>query len=63
MAEIKYTILDSWPALKDDLEELLSDTDCWVISKLEEAHTKKDWTAVQNIIEVMKLIHNISHHS
>ena len=61
MSEIKATILESWPALKDDLEQLLQDTDCWIIEKLEEAHDMKDWGAVSDIIEIMKMIHNLSH--
>ena len=61
MSEIRATILESWPALKDDLEQLLQDTDCWIIEKLEEAQANKDWGAVSNITEIMKLIHNLSH--
>lgn len=61
MPETKYTILESWPALKDDLEEFLSDTDAWAISKLKEAHEAKDWIKVFNVIDVMELLHNMSH--
>ena len=61
MSEMKYTILESWPALKEDLAGLISDTDAWVISKLEEAHEAKDWGSVLNIIDIMELLHNMSH--
>ena len=61
MSEIKATILESWPDLKDDLEQLLKDTDCWIIDKLEKAHARKDWGEVSKIIEIMKMIHNLSH--
>jgi len=61
MSDIKATILESWPDLKDDLEQLLKDTDCWIIEKLEEANNRKDWDAVSKIIEIMKMIHNLSH--
>ena len=61
MAEIKYTILESWPALKEDLESFLSDTDAWVISELKTAHEAKDWKTVLKVIDVMELVHNMSH--
>jgi len=61
MSQIKYTILESWPALKDDLESFLSDTDAWITSQLKEAHKTKDWIKVLNVIDVMELVHNISH--
>ena len=61
MSDIKATILESWPDLKDDLAQLLKDTDCWIIEKLEEANASKDWAAVSKIIEIMKMIHNLSH--
>ena len=58
---MKYTILELWPALKEDLAGLISDTDAWVISKLKEAHEAKDWGSVLNIIDIMELLHNMSH--
>ena len=61
MSQMKYTILESWPALKEDLEGLLSDTDSWVIEELKKAHDHKNWKEVLNVIGVMELIHNISH--
>ena len=57
----KNAILDSWPELKDDLEQFLSDTDAWTVARLEEAHAAKDWARVQTIIDVMDLLHNMSH--
>ena len=61
MSEIKSEILKSWPALKGDLEQLLGDTDCWIIDRLEEAYSQRNWDTVGKIIEVMKTIHNLSH--
>lgn len=61
MSEKKYTILESWPALKEDLESFLSDTDAWIISELKKAQAAKDWETVGNIIEVMESVHNLSH--
>ncbi len=61
MPETKNTILESWPALKDDLVHFLSDTDAWTVARLKEAHEAKDWARVQTIIDVMDLLHNMSH--
>ena len=61
MSQVKYTILESWPALKGDLLSFLSDTDAWVISELKKTHEAKDWGKVLNVIDVMELLHNMSH--
>ena len=61
MSETKNTILESWPALKNDLESFLSDTDAWIILKLKEAHETKDWETVIKIIDVMETVHNMAH--
>ena len=61
MSQTKSTILESWPGLKEDLHSLLSDTDAWVISELKEAHKAKDWERVLNLIDIMDMLHNISH--
>ncbi len=61
MSQIEYTILESWPALKEDLRNFLSDTDAWVISELKKAHEARDWEEVLKVIDVMELVHNMSH--
>lgn len=61
MSQTKYTILESWPELKDDLESFLSDTDAWIISALKQAHQTKDWEKISKVIELMELVHNMSH--
>ena len=61
MSQIELTILESWPDLKDDLKDFLSDTDDWIISALKEAHKAKDWDKVLKIIDVMEMVHNMSH--
>ena len=43
MSEIRYTILESWPTLKEDLVTFLSDTDAWTIAELKNAHEARDW--------------------
>ncbi len=61
MSQMKYRILESWPALKEDLSSLLSDTDAWIISELRQAQKDNDWEKVLKIIDVMELIHGMSH--
>ena len=61
MSQMKYRILESWPALKKDLSSLLSDTDAWTIAELRQAHEDEDWVKVLNVIDVMELIHSMSH--
>ena len=61
MPDNEYTILESWPMLKEDLLSFLSDTDAWVITELKKAYETKDWGRISNIIDVMDSIHNLSH--
>ena len=61
MSEMKYTILESWPMLKEDLESFLSDTDAWIISELKKASEANDWESVLKVIDVMESVHNINH--
>ena len=61
MPETKCTILESWPALKEDLHSFLSDTDAWIISELKQAEKTNDWGKVSRLIDVMELVHNMSH--
>ena len=61
MSEIRYTILESWPELKEDLMSFLSDTDAWVIAELKDAYSAKDWGKIVKVIEIMESVHTISH--
>ncbi len=61
MSNSEYTILESWPMLKEDLISFLSDTDAWVIAELKKACETQDWDKISNVIDVMDLIHNLSH--
>ena len=61
MSNKECTILGSWPMLKEDLISFLSDTDAWVITELKKAYKVKDWGKINNIIDVMDSIHNLSH--
>ena len=58
---MKYTILKSWPALKEDLIGFLSDTDAWIIAELKAAYEANDWQKVLNLIEIMESVHALSH--
>ena len=61
MSQVKYTILESWPALKEDLDSFLSDTDAWIIAELRKAHEAHDWEKVLNVVDVMELVHDMAH--
>ena len=61
MSNTEYTILESWPMLKEDLISFLSDTDAWVIAELKKACETQDWDKINNVIDVMDSIHNLSH--
>ena len=61
MSEMKYTILESWPYIKDDLLGFLSDTDAWIIAELKNARSDKDWDRLDRIIAVMDMVHGMSH--
>jgi len=58
---MKNTLLEFWPELKNDLENFLADTDAWIITELKNARQAKDWESIRKIIEVMELVHNMSH--
>jgi hypothetical protein len=61
LAVKKSTIIDSWPALKKDLLDFLSDTDAWVIAALKEARAARDWDRVDKLIAIMDMVHTMSH--
>lgn len=61
MSEAKRRIVESWPALKEDLMSFLADTDAWIIAELRNAHEGKDWGRIRNVIEIMESVHTLSH--
>jgi hypothetical protein len=61
MSDTEYTILESWPMLKEDLISFLGDTDAWIITELKKAYQDKDWGRISNIIDVMDSVHDLSH--
>ena len=61
MSNVEHTILASWPMLKEDLVSFLSDTDAWVIAELKKGCETKDWDRISKVIDVMDVLHNLSH--
>ena len=61
MPETKYTITGSWPMVKEDLMNFLSDTDAWIIAELKNAHKDRDWEGVSKVIDIMESVHAMSH--
>ena len=61
MLETKYTIIESWPWLKEDLISFLSDTDAWIIAELKDAFQTKNWGKVGKVVDVMESVHTLSH--
>ena len=61
MTEKNSAILESWPSIKEDLRDFLSDMDAWIIAEIKKAHQDKDWDRLAKVIEVMDMVHNLSH--
>jgi hypothetical protein len=61
MSETKYTIIESWPMVKEDLMNFLSDTDAWIIAQLKNSHKDKDWEQISKVIGIMESVHHLSH--
>ncbi|MFC1920516.1 hypothetical protein ACFLYQ_02190 [Chloroflexota bacterium] len=61
MAETESTILESWPAIKDDLRDFLSDTDAWIIDEIKKAYEERDWDKILKVTELMDMVHHLSH--
>ncbi len=54
----KYTILESWPMIKEDFEAFTKDPTCWFIERFEKAARDKDWETVNKLIEIFKLVNS-----
>ena len=63
MSELnKCTILDSWPMIRDDFEELRKDPYCWFINELEKARVSEEWEAVDKLIDIFNVLHASDNH-
>ena len=54
------TILGSWPMIREDFESFTKDPTCWFIGRFEKAANDKDWTAINNLIDIFKLVNSPS---
>jgi hypothetical protein len=62
-ASNKNTILESWPAIKDDFEAFTKDPTCWFIERFEKAARDKNWETVDKLIEIFKIVNTHEEHS
>jgi hypothetical protein len=53
---IKYTILESWPMLREDFEVFTKDPTCWFIDHFEKAASSRDWKSMDKLIEIFKIV-------
>ena len=59
MSEKKYTLLEMWPVIKDDMQKFISDRPNWLINALEQARDKKGpkgWKDVDTIIGILQFL-------
>jgi len=56
--EIKYTILESWPMIKEDFQGFIKDPTWWFIDRLEHAAGDRDWEEVNKLIDIFKLVNS-----
>ena len=62
MTDKQRTILEMWPALKDDMQKFISDRPGWFISALSTAHDKKGgqgWKDVETVINILQFLKDI----
>ena len=59
MAEKRYTILEIWPMIKNDMQKFISDRPSWFIDALEQAKEKKGskgWKDVETVINILQFL-------
>ena len=54
----KYTIVESWPMLREDFEAFTKDPTCWFIDRFEKAASTKDWESINKLIEIFKVVNS-----
>jgi hypothetical protein len=61
----RYTILESWPMIREDFEAFTKDPTQWFADQFEQAARKKDWEAANKLIDIFKLVNSPAetHHS
>ena len=59
MPEKTYSILELWPAIKDDMQKFISDRPGWFIEALTKAKNKKGskgWKDVETVINMLQFL-------
>ena len=59
MSEKIYTVLEMWPAIKEDMQKFLSDRPGWFIDALAKARKQKGssgWRDVGKVIEILQFL-------
>ena len=59
MADKQRTLLEMWPALKDDMKNFISDRPGWFIDALSTARARKGsqgWKDVETIINILQFL-------
>jgi len=54
----EYTILESWPMIREDFKVFTKDPTCWFIDQFEKAASDKDWIAVNKLVDIFKLVNS-----
>ena len=53
----KYTMLESWPMIREDFEEFIKDSTCWFMNNMEKALANADLKSANNLMEIFKIVH------
>lgn len=59
MSEKRYTILEMWPLMKDDMQKFISDRPGWFIEALSKAKDKKGnegWKDVETVMDILQFL-------
>ena len=59
MSNKTHSVLEMWPAIKDDFKNFMSDRPGWLIAALENACNKKGpggWRDVERVIEILRFL-------
>jgi hypothetical protein len=52
----EYSILESWPMIREDFEEFTKDPTCWFINNMEKALANSNLESVKNLMEIFKIV-------
>jgi hypothetical protein len=59
MSEKRYTILEMWPLMKDDMQKFISDRPGWFIEALSKAKDQKGnegWKDVETVMDILQFL-------